>query len=166
MTVGSVHYILAIHGVKSLIKSQLHFKFNVWGFFFSISFFYQLHFFPSFETCLFISYRCTWHSSCFPQPSLRCDVWSALGSCKEILLVIHEQQRAAASSSGSELLQCLSTGGRQMRLTPWSSASPVPLHCSTIASQCQTHEAEQHERPFLPTSACRTVTMNLCGLVV
>lgn len=37
----------------------------------------------------------------FPQPSLQCDVWSALGHCKQILLVIHEQQQQQQPAQSS-----------------------------------------------------------------
>ena len=42
---NSEHRILTIHGVKSLIKSQLHLKYNVWGFFFPLVF-YQFPYLP------------------------------------------------------------------------------------------------------------------------
>lgn len=116
--------------------------------------FYQL---KCFFTWLTISYRCTWHSSCFPSrlSSVMCGVPRAAVS-----RFCWWYMNSSSAAACYELLQCLSTGGKQMRLTQGSSAPsgqdtadhapPVPHQCSTIAALYQNHEAKTHSSLFPP----------------
>ena len=139
--------ILSIHGVRSLIPSSSTLTTTL-RVFFSIAFLSaQVFFFFAFFFCfswLTISYRCTWHSSCYPglPYGVMCGVPQAAVS-----RFCWWYMNSSSAAACSELLQCVSTGGKQMRLTQGSSAPPgqdaddhpppAPLHCSTIAAQYQ-----------------------------
>lgn len=121
----SVHCILTIHGVRSLIQSQLHYNYKLCGGFFGGFFplvFYQLKF--SFFTWLTISYRCTCHSSSFPSLlySVMCGVlWGAVS--RFCWWYMNSSSAAAALLRGSCSV-CPRGGEKQMRLTQGSSAPP------------------------------------------
>lgn len=92
----------------------------------------------------------------FPQPSSQCDVGSALGHCKQILPVIHEQQQQQpARSSCSVCPQGENRWGwlRGHQLLLGRSQMIIFLLCHAAAPRCSTiphRVVEKHRRPSPP----------------